>query len=344
MKSYMRYLAIVVSLVVGVTLNATALSESVATKEAAALKSGTVAAEASAKAAVEESNSKELFLSKIKSQRFVDDAQKDKAAQINQHVTSELARHKKVSEQTPQELKDGFKQTLLALQALQADDVTTAKKALNNAAAAFDKALKADPSLDLIPVAEGVRVDSYDADAASVKKMIKTVKKLLERYDTQAARAAMLPMKDEMVLSTTYLPMKIYPAAMKEAQQALQSNNVTQALAIMQGALDAVVLKSVMVPIALLSAQDLINVASRLDRSKKKEAEHLLDIASDELQKAVLLGYIKKYEDEYKTIKEEIKEVQKEIRGKNRVEKFYDRLKGRFHELMQKIRSDVTTQ
>ncbi len=344
MKSYMRYSVIVASLMLGVTLNATGLSDSVATKEATALKSGTVAAEASAKAAVEEANSKELFLSKMKSQRFVDDAQNDKASQINRHVTTELTHHKKASEQTPEELKDGFKQTLLALQALQADDISTAQEALKSAAAAFDKALKADPSLDLIPVADGVRVDSFNADAASVKKMIKTVKKLLERYDTQAARAIMLPMKDEMVLSTTYLPMKIYPDAMKEAQKALQSNNVARALEMMQGALDAIVVKTVTVPIALLSAQDLINVASQLDSSKKKEAEHLLDIASDELEKAVLLGYIKKYEDEYKTIKEEIREVQKEIRGKNRVEKFYDRLKGRFHELMQKIRSEVTTQ
>ncbi len=343
MTTYMKLSVTVASLLIGATLSAGALTDSVASSEEKALHSVTVPGEAAAKAAVEELNSKEQFLSKMTSKRFTKEAESDRAKKLHQRVNTELLQHKKKSEQTPQELIDGFKQTILALQSLESNNIETAKKALKSATTAFESALKSDPNLDNIPVADEVRVDSFDADAEAVKKMIKAAKKLLDHYETQAARAILLPMKDEMTLSTTYVPMKMYPDAMKSAQKALEDNNVQRALTIMKTGLDTVVVETVSVPITLLTAQDLITVASELDTSKKKEAYHLLDIASDELQKAVLLGYIKKYEDEYKTIKEEIREVQKEIRGENKVEKFYDRLKEHFHSLMHKIRDEVTT-
>jgi len=342
MNTYMKHSVLVASLLVGTMLSADSLRDSVAVKEANALHATAVQGEAAAKAAVEEANSKELFLGKMASKQFSSEAKSDRAKKLHQRVNAELLHHKKKSEQTPQELIDAFKQTILAMQSLESNQVKTAQQALDKAITDFESVLKADPTLDRIAIADDVQVDSLDVDAASVKKMIKEAQKLLERYETQAARAILLPMKDEMVLSTTYLPMKLYPDAMKEAQKALKADNAKRALAIMQTALDSVIVETISVPISLLTAQDLITVASKLDPAKKKEAQHLLEIAADELQKAILLGYIKKYESEYKSIKKEIHDVQKEIEGENRVEKFYDRLKQSFHHLMKKIRTEVT--
>jgi hypothetical protein len=58
------------------------------------------------------------------------------------------------------------------------------------------------------------------------------------------------------------------------------------------------------------------------------------------LQKAELLGYTTKHSAEYKALSNSIKEIEKEIKGKNMVEKLYDNLKKDFTSLIKKTKDD----
>ncbi len=343
MKTKVIISTILATLLMGASLNASSLNDSVAQKEHNALSQQNVKGEAAAQAQIEEANAKEEFLAKQKLYRFSQEAKQDKAKQIRKNVNQELSNHTPKANNTPKEVLNGFKESILAIQALNANKPKEAKKALQKASQLFTKALTDNPSLGLVAIADDVKVDTFEGDSKLTKKLVKTAQKLLDDYETQAARAILLPMKDEMSISTEYLPMKIYPNAIKQAQKALNSNNTDLCVSILMSALDTVVIETVTMPISLLTAQDLITVAAKLDKTKKKEATNLLNIADDELEKAVVLGYIKKYQSEYKDLKKEIKKLKKEIEGKNRVEKLYENLKHTIASLIAKIRKDVNT-
>ena len=343
MKTKIIISTLLATLLLGSSVNASALHDSVAQKEQNALSNKSVQGEAAAQAQIEELNAKEQFLAKQKLNRFSQEAKQDKAKQVRKNVNQELSNHTPKAGNAPKEVLNGFRESILAIQALNTNKIDEAKKALKNASDFFTKALKNNPSLGLVAIADDVKVDTFEGDSKLAKKLVKTAKELLEDYETQAARAILLPMKDEMSVSTEYLPMKIYPDAIKQAQKALNSGNTDLCVSILMTALDTVVIETVTMPISLLTAQDLINVAAKLDKSKKKEATNLLNIADDELEKAVILGYIKKYQSEYKDLKKEIKDLKKEIKGKNRVEKLYESLKSNISSLISKIRKDVST-
>ncbi len=62
--------------------------------------------------------------------------------------------------------------------------------------------------------------------------------------------------------------------------------------------------------------------------------------ANIELDKAVLLGYASKHSSEYKSLKSKILAIQKEIKGKNKVEKLYRDIKKDFKSLVHKTRGE----
>ena len=150
----------------------------------------------------------------------------------------------------------------------------------------------------------------------------------------------LLPLEDEMVIATQSIPIDLYLASTKEALKLLEANKKDEALATLVTGMSLMELNTVVMPIPLMLSEDLIIEASLLDKSKKEEAQKLLNMAKDELKKAVLFGYTKKHEPEYQLLSEGISEIQKEIKGKNVVEKLYDKLKNSFHSLLSKSREE----
>ena len=315
----------------------------VAQKEAAALANPKMTmGDVHAKAKIEEAQNKLLFESKMDAQKFQQEALQDEAKQVRYSVGKEAAHQKANFKKAPQEVFDGLQKTLEAINALEHKDIKSAKKHLEEATKAFDAALKANPNLKLVPIANEIEVKAFTGDVNLIKKAISTAEKLLKEGDTQAARALLLPLEDEMVINTEFIPMDIYPIATKDAAKALDKGDEAKALAILMAGLSTMVVDTVIIPIPLLTAQDLVIAASQLDKSKKKEATALLDAAQKELEKAVLLGYTKKHAPEYKAIMNEIKAIKKEIKGKNAVEKLYDHIKESFRKLLGKTREDAT--
>jgi len=226
------------------------------------------------------------------------------------------------------------------MQSLQHKKVDEAKKQLKTATEKFDLALKNDPTLDIVPLDERIAVFENLASAKEIKHILTSTQELLSHYKLNEARASLAPLRDEMDIETVSLPMKVFPIATKDALKALNKDDTKAAVVIMAEAYNTFLVENAVIPLPLLKAQDLIADAASLDKSKKEEATKLLDGAKEELDRANLLGYSSKHSPEYKALVESIDAIKKEIKGKNVIEKLYDKLKEDFVSLVHKNKAE----
>ena len=226
------------------------------------------------------------------------------------------------------------------MQSLQNKKLNEAKKQLKIATEKFDLALKNDPTLNIVPLDEQIAVFETLASTKEIQHSLTEIKELLTQYKLNEARVTLAPLKDEMDIKIVSLPMKVFPIATKDALNALNKGDNKVAMVIMAEAYNTFLVENAVIPLPLLKAQDLIANASSLDKSKKDEATKLLDGAKEELERANLLGYTSKHSLEYKALVDAIDTVKKEIKGKNVVEKLYDKLKEDFVSLVHKNKAE----
>jgi len=238
------------------------------------------------------------------------------------------------------DIQKGLNDTLKAIDALQKDKTKEAAKYLKDATASFNRALKVNPALKLVPIENDVIAYRFDGGPKAIKDAVKLAKSMLSKNQVQLAREILIPLKDEIDISTHYLPMDLYPNSTKIAAKLLERGKKKEALRELVLGLSTIVGDEVVMPIPLLAAQDLVVSASKLDKKRKKDALALLDQAKVELQKALLLGYTTKHTKEYKNLTKLINGIEKEIKGKNKVEKLYENLKHKFKELIGKTRRE----
>ena len=284
---------------------------------------------------------KDHYVAKLHADNFKTEAQKKDAQRLHKIVDNQIHIHNTTTKKAPKEVIDGLKDTFVALRALQTNNTKEAKKALESATKSFDTALKNNPKLSLVPIAQKVEVNDFTGDAKAVKHLIDSAQKLLADHDTQAARAILFPLEDDMTFSTQLLPMKTYPQATKLALKDLNKGKTKEAFGDIVTALHTTVLNEVVLPLPLLTAQDLVLEASKLEKSKKDQALKLLTSAQDELTKAELLGYTKKDSKAYKSLEKEISNIKTEIKGKNMVAKMYDHIKNSFEKLIAKHKKEA---
>jgi len=234
-------------------------------------------------------------------------------------------------------ISEGFNKVQEATKLIQDGKEKEAIKALQEATGKFDIALAANPDLGLIPIAAEVRVNELLTTSSLVKTQVDIAKDMLKESKVQAARALLLPLRDDMETRTAYLPMATYPDAIKLATKMLIDKNKDAALETLAIALSTVVKKSSIIPLSLVRAEAMITAASELDAEKGKDkALKLLDAANEQLTLATTLGYTDKDSDLYEALKDQISTVKKEITGGNVVEKLYGKLKTSFSNLIKK--------
>ncbi len=259
-----------------------------------------------------------------------------KASSVKKEVNFQNKNFKVAS----QDIQKGLNDTLSAIAALEKKNTKVAKKNLQEATKYFNKALKTDPKLGLVPIEESVVVYQYNGSPKNIKDALKIAKKMLDKNNLQFARDILAPLKDEIDITTHYIPMDMYPNTTKIAAKLLAKGQTKKALMELNLGLSTIVGDQVTMPIPLLVSQDLVTYASKIDKTKKKEATKLLANAKMELDKAVLLGYASKHSSEYKSLKSKISAIQKEIKGKNEVEKLYQDVKKDFKSLVHKTRGE----
>lgn len=258
-------------------------------------------------------------------------------------VNKEIAFQKAAIKLASKEIMKGLQKTIQAIDALGKEKTKDAQAALEEATKSFESALKVEPALKLVPVETNIQLYSIDVPLKTIDKAVNIAISLLKDHEVQTATAILEPLKDEIDIDTMYIPMDLYPVATQTALKALKKGDKKAALAALVTAMDTMVHTRVVMPLGLLTAQDLVTAASRLDKSKKKEVLALLDAASEELAKARELGYVKKHSAEYASLERQIKALKKEVKGKNIVAKLYEKLKKDFESLVHKTRNDTIT-
>ncbi len=232
-------------------------------------------------------------------------------------------------------VNEGLAKTVEAIKLIRDNKTEDALKALEAATGKFDIALAADPSLGLIPVDVSIVATELKITPEEVKKQIDLAVDLLQDSKVQAARAILLPLRDDLVTRVVSLPMTTYPDAIKLATKMLTEGNSDAALNVLQTALSTLVEKVSVIPLPLIRVESMIQTASELDKEKGKEkALELLDEAQKQLELATLLGYTDKDSAAYEDLAAQVKALKKEAKGKNFVEKLYDKLNKSIRDLM----------
>lgn len=292
--------------------------------------SPSVLAESHAKAEMKKETKQVLMPAKPVVSKEQDKANK-KAIVAKAKIQSDLLK------EVNKDVSEGFKDVLEATKLIKEDKLKEAIKKLQDATGKFDVALAANPDLGLVPVAGSVRVSELITTPESVKAQVKLAMAFLLDSKVQAARALLAPLQDDMITSTTMLPMATYPDAIKLATKMLIDGKKDEALATLATALSTFVEEESVIPLSLLRAEAMIVAASELDKEKEKDkALTLLDAAQQQLQIATALGYTTKSTELYEDLSDQIKALKKEIKGGNVVERLYKKLKTSFSNLISK--------
>ena len=257
-------------------------------------------------------------------------AQNNKEA-IKGHVQTQ----NKLQDTINKGVTEGLARTVEAIRLIRDNKTEDALKALEAATGKFDIALAADPSLGLIPVDVSIVATELKISPEEVKKQVDLAIDLLQDSKVQAARAILLPLRDDLVTRVVSLPMTTYPDAIKLATKMLTEGNTDAAVNVLETALSTLVEKVSVIPLPLIRVESMIQAASELDKEKGKEkALELLDEAQKQLELATLLGYTDKDSAAYENLAAQVKALKKEAKGKNFVEKLYDKLNKSIKELM----------
>ncbi len=243
----------------------------------------------------------------------------------------------------PKLVQDAIESLKLAQRAVVArehKDTKAATEALEKSIGKLEVILAAKEASKLLPIDNVIRVQEFVGSAKDVDLALKNVKSLLDDGKVQEARALMLPLVSEIDITVVSLPLVSYPDALKLAAKYIHDNKPDKAKEVLYIALSTFTEVTQVVPIPLLESTDLIAAASRVAKKDKERAIKYLDGASDALDVAEKLGYVSKSETTYKVLHEEIKKVQKEIRGKNEAEKLFDELKAKLKEFKEKMFSE----
>ncbi|CAA6825218.1 MAG: Unknown protein [uncultured Sulfurovum sp.] len=244
-------------------------------------------------------------------------------------------------EKTPKEIFDGLNLTIDAIKALDNNNSTLAQKNLGEASAIFEKVFKANPELKMIPIDIDIKIEDHQVSNENVKAITENAIRMLKEHDTQEAIALLTNLKNQINITTLYLPMAFYEMGTKVATEALKKENKIEAMDALSLGFNSMIIEESIIPIALLESQSALLSASIIEKDDKEEALKWLDIAKSNLEQARLLGYTSKYNDDYQLLSNQIHSIAKEIKGKNEVEKLYDTLKNDYNKFLDKIIGDI---
>jgi len=150
----------------------------------------------------------------------------------------------------------------------------------------------------------------------------------LDNGQIQSARTLLSHMTSEMHISTDYLPLEIYPDAIKRASTAIQEAKPIVAEAILADAMGSIVTDEDVIPLPPMKAEGDVLEAEELytkDKVKNKaKVLSLLNSADVHLANAKILGY-----GEHQEIRDEIASIKSKLDMAN--PDLFERIKNLFH-------------
>jgi tetratricopeptide (TPR) repeat protein len=256
---------------------------------------------------------------------------------VTKATQNALANQKKLIAEAVSSLKF----TNNALIALSKNDKKSAQANIEKALGKLEVILSAKNAPKLLPIDSSVTMVEYVGTSEDIKKSVDAVKDLLADNKIQVARTLLDSLQSEIDVTVTSLPLVTYPDALKLAAKYLHDNKLQKAKSVLEVALSTFDKTTTVIPLPLLKATDLINVSASLSKNgKKEEALKYLKAAEDQLSVAEALGYVSHSDTTYKALHKAIKDVRKEIKGKNKAEKLFDELKNELKDFKAKVFSE----
>ncbi|MRJ06595.1 MAG: hypothetical protein C6I01_03650 [Epsilonproteobacteria bacterium] len=218
-----------------------------------------------------------------------------------------------------------------ALFALQKGDTKKAKEALKKASGELTLILNAPKAPYLLPVDIRIQAVQFLGDEKKIKALVEEAKKLVDENRLPEARQVLNTLRSEIVIKTINLPLASYPQAIALAARYLNEGKTKEAEDVLKMALSTLVEIDTIIPIPLVEAQGLVEKASQLVKTDKKEALVYLEEAKKALQRAQLLGYVSKSSTTYKMLEDAIDKLMSEIKKGNKTG-------GLFEDLIKKLK------
>jgi hypothetical protein len=243
-------------------------------------------------------------------------------------VKKQLSKASELKKLINEDVAKGLEKTYRAVQTLNDGKAKESLALLRDAVGSFEVALAADPNLTLVPVNSVVTQQQLYTSPEALKREILYAKDLLAEGKIQEARRTLLPLRSDIAVQTTYLPMNTYPDAIRAAIKALVAEKDEEAKTVLAGAMNTLfVSEAIAAPVPLLTAKLMVDKADGLDKSKKEEIIANLATAREQLEVARLLGYLTEDSRQYEEISDRIKKLMADVQGGNSVSSKFAELK-----------------
>lgn len=230
-----------------------------------------------------------------------------------------------------------IEETQRAIDAISASTIGEALATLERATGKINVLLARNPATALIPVSQEVVVfDTAPEDVDSILEIADAVDVAIEFDNFPAARTLLYGLMSEIRMRTYNLPLATYPVALTEAARLLDQKKNEEARMVLMTALGTLVAVDEVTPIPLLVAREAINQAQEQRDKDKETALAFLDTVRYELDRAMALGYAAK-DPEYKKLKDEISNIQKQLKKNEDASSFFSKLEERLSAFVKQL-------
>ena len=216
------------------------------------------------------------------------------------------------------EAADAFKATETALIALNNDQPKQAQAALEVVSGNLHLLVARDPALGMVPIDVQAQVIEGVTDLKTIKKLEDDLEDLVDAGRYQAARPIMESLVDEIRVTTVYLPLATYPAAIDKIAPLIDAGKIDEAKQQLLDVLDTYVAEEEVTPLAIIRAEEKLTEAFQVEHKSdlsnqetRNKIEKLVEAAQHDIKVAQTLGYGVK--DDYEVLYDGIDALKKAI-------------------------------
>jgi YfdX protein len=267
--------------------------------------------------------------------------------QANQRIRPEVeAERAQAQDQAAKTLDNeaiaAIQQTERALVAIAEDRVDEALTAIEQATGKINVLLSRNPATALLPVNLQVNViDTAPETIDDIEILRDAAEASLDINDLPAARTLLDYLRSEIRVRTYHLPLATYPAALQEAARLLDQKRTSDAGTVLLVALNTLAVIDQVIALPLVLARQALDEAQARAQADKEAARSLLEVADHELERAMELGYTPD-DKEYSTLRDEIKNLRKQLKGNEDASSLFTKLKERLASLTRRQRDKQT--
>lgn len=254
----------------------------------------------------------------------------NKDSHVKDRANQELAKRR---QQLDREAILANNEMLNAIFHLQKKDTKGAYRMLTEADGQLNILLARDPHLKLAPIDVRASISDLEASPQTISKTVKDAESALDKGNIQTARMMLSPLVSEMRIATDFVPLEIYPHAIKQASREIQESKIGKAEATLADAMSSIVTNEEIVPLPPLKAEgDMIEAQQLLNKDKVKNKDAVLALlksADTNLANAKALGY-----GNHPDIEKEIASIQSRVEGGMSSPGLFARVRNMFREIL----------